>query len=168
MYIASSKGIRNRHCSICNIAFMERYIYLDHELHSHKTKGTPVIDLYTLRCDICKKRYISPQRYRQHMADLNNIQIPIITPEPKSNMSITPDAKDPNNYCSSCNSTFTSQLLYSEHMIKVHHMSRLISSNIKPTIEFVTASLTFFWMIQSFLSLVFFIKNIIALLTIIF
>ncbi|GAA5810151.1 hypothetical protein MFLAVUS_003570 [Mucor flavus] len=73
------------------------------------------------------------------MADLNNIRVPSIrtTPDPSK----TPDANDPNNYCMSCNFTFQRRSSYTQHLVNIHHMSRLRLSklhypkNMKPTID---------------------------------
>ncbi|KAI8088490.1 hypothetical protein BDF21DRAFT_491499, partial [Thamnidium elegans] len=138
----SSKGVKNRRCSICDITFHNRRLYLDHELHSHKTKETPIIDLETFCCNICNKRYSSGFKYRRHMAKQNNIHIPLIKPHSKPNPSITPDFKDPNNYCISCNYTYKSRKDYYRHMVKIHHMQlpRFSSKphrpkNMKPVID---------------------------------
>lgn len=50
--IALLTGIKNRHYSICNITFRSKKSFLDHELHSHKTKKTPIIDFRTFCCNI--------------------------------------------------------------------------------------------------------------------
>ncbi|KAG2234222.1 hypothetical protein INT48_001941 [Thamnidium elegans] len=46
--------------------------------------------------------------YREHMAKLNNIHIPVIRPRVDPNSSKTPKIDDPNNYCISCDFTFKS------------------------------------------------------------
>ncbi|KAI8067260.1 hypothetical protein BDF21DRAFT_426176 [Thamnidium elegans] len=123
------KGVKNRHCSICNIDFWSRVGYLDHELHSHKTKETPVIDLVTLRCNICNKMYTSSWMYRLHMASRNNIHVPPLrsNSKPGPDPSKIPDANDPNNYCISCNFKFKSRASYTSHLVRSHGMSHVIT-----------------------------------------
>ncbi|KAI9264016.1 hypothetical protein EDC94DRAFT_78216 [Helicostylum pulchrum] len=120
---SSSKGIKNRRCSICNITFSRRDHYPDYELHSHKTKETPVIDLKPLCCNICDRSFTIRSLYCQHMANLNNVHIPLS--RPKLDPSKTPDIEDPNSYCRSCNYTFKSRHNYFSHLITVHRMSDL-------------------------------------------
>ncbi|KAI8067287.1 hypothetical protein BDF21DRAFT_477400 [Thamnidium elegans] len=101
-----------------------RTSFLDHELHSHKTKEIPIIDLKTLCCNICNRSYAAAYAYRKHMAVLNNIHVPLIRPRSKEDLSKRPDINDPNNYCVSCNHTHTSRHNYHDHLFRVHHMLR--------------------------------------------
>ncbi|KAI9265707.1 hypothetical protein EDC94DRAFT_668609 [Helicostylum pulchrum] len=139
-----STGVKTRHCSICNITFKYVKGFLDHELHSHKTKETPIIDLKNLCCNVCNRRYIDAQSYRKHIADLSNIRVPLVRSKAKPNLSKTPDANDPNNYCLSCNFMFQGRYNYHSHLIKIHHMSHLRPSrpcnpkNMKPTIDLLS------------------------------
>ncbi|KAI8070179.1 hypothetical protein BDF21DRAFT_425148 [Thamnidium elegans] len=151
MYESSNK---NKHCRMCNITFKRLKSFLDHELHFHKTKKTPIIDLETYYCNVCNKRFSTSALYRKHMANLNNIRIPRLRskskpkPKPKPNPLKKPDANHPNNYCMPCNINFRCQDYYNIHLIDVHHMTHLISSlstiptrklhdikNMKPTID---------------------------------
>ncbi|KAI9268429.1 hypothetical protein EDC94DRAFT_401646 [Helicostylum pulchrum] len=133
---------KNKHCSICTITFKSVKYFLDHELHFHKTKETPIIDLKTLCCNVCNKVFLTAALYRRHMADLNNIHIPLIRPKP--NPSKTPDANDRNNYCSLCNFIFKGRAIYRKYLINTHHMLHLRSSrqrnpkNMKPTIDILS------------------------------
>lgn len=63
-------------------------------------------------------------------------------PASKRNPLKTPDIKDPNHNCISCNYTFSSRSNYRIHLIKVHDMSELVrpreqpkSRNMKPTFD---------------------------------
>lgn len=98
-YIALSTSIRSRHCSICNISFNNRKLYLDHDLHFHKTKETLIVNLKTLCCNICNKIYSCKFAYRRHMVNMDNTQVPFLGTMPKPNPLKTPDIEDPNNYC---------------------------------------------------------------------
>ncbi|GAA5814890.1 hypothetical protein MFLAVUS_008393 [Mucor flavus] len=60
-----------------------------------------------------------------HMANLNNICIPITRTKPKRDLSKTPDANDPNNYCMACNFTYKGRSNYYKHLINMHHMLHL-------------------------------------------
>ncbi|GAA5804039.1 hypothetical protein HPULCUR_009525 [Helicostylum pulchrum] len=134
--------VKNRHCSICNLTFKFVKSFLDHELHSHKTREIPIINLKTLCCNVCNKGFVTTYLYRIHMATLNNIRIPLIRPKP--NPSKTPDANDPNNYCLSRNFIFKGRTYYRSHLVNVHHMSHLGPSrsrnpkNMKPTIDILS------------------------------
>ncbi|KAI8076122.1 hypothetical protein BDF21DRAFT_474189 [Thamnidium elegans] len=125
-----STDTKNRHCSICNINFRFRELYLDHELHSHKTKDTPIIDLKTRCCNICSRRFRTFKLYRKHMTNQCNIHIPPI--QPKRNLSKIPDTHDLNNYCSSCSYMFKSRNGYNTHLINVHHITSTSHSDIIP------------------------------------
>ncbi|KAI9253128.1 hypothetical protein EDC94DRAFT_270895 [Helicostylum pulchrum] len=139
-----STGVKKRHCSICNITFRFVKYFLGHELHSHKTKEIPIINLETLCCSVCDKVFSTVELYRRHMADLNNIRVPPTYLKPKPNLSKTPDANDPNNYCLSCNFTFKGRAIYRSHLVNIHHMPHFKSSrsrnpkNTKPTINILS------------------------------
>ncbi|KAI8091555.1 hypothetical protein BDF21DRAFT_459243 [Thamnidium elegans] len=144
-----SKAAESKHCSICNINFWTRGLYLAHELHSHKTKETPIIGLKNLCCNICNKSYKCATFYRRHMANLNNTHVPLIRANPKPNPLKAPDIKDPNNYfhniprdrlskeprkpknmtptidilnmyCDSCNTEYNSKGSYIRHLVQIH------------------------------------------------
>lgn len=117
------KGTKHTPCSICNITFSRKEFYLEHELHSHKTKETPVIDFKNLYCNICDKSFTSRSKYRLYVVNLNNVQIPLF--RPNLGPSKTPDIEDPNNYCRSCSYTFKSRVNYYSHLITVHRMLHL-------------------------------------------
>ncbi|KAI9245007.1 hypothetical protein EDC94DRAFT_688227 [Helicostylum pulchrum] len=119
-----STGIINRQCSICNITFLKRELYLDHELHSHKTKDTPIIGLKTFCCNICNKSYKIIDVYRNHMANLNNVCIPLTCPRLKPSPLKTPDFNDRNYYCISCDYKVKCQRNYHRHLAGIHRMSQ--------------------------------------------
>lgn len=99
MNITLLTGAKNKHCGICDITFSNRINYLDF----HITKETPVIDLKTFCCNICDESYTTIAAYRRHMANLNYVHVLLIKRSPKPDSSKTPDIKDPNTYCVSCN-----------------------------------------------------------------
>ncbi|KAI9271084.1 hypothetical protein EDC94DRAFT_645264 [Helicostylum pulchrum] len=131
-------SVKNKHCSICNITFRFVRTFLDHELHSHKTKEIPIIDLKNLYCNVCNKKFVTTSLYRRHMAKLNNMRVPLIRPKP--NPLKTPDANDPNNYCLTCNFIFKGRASYRGHLVNIHHMSNLRRNpkNMKPTIDILS------------------------------
>ncbi|KAI9271064.1 hypothetical protein EDC94DRAFT_645248 [Helicostylum pulchrum] len=133
-------SVKNKHCSICNITFRFVRTFLDHELHSHKTKEIPIINLKNLCCNVCNKVFGTTTPYRRHMAEQNNIRVPPIKPKP--NPRKTPDANDPNNYCLSCNFIFKKRDSYRRHSINIHHISPLRPSrnpkNMKPAIDILS------------------------------
>ncbi|KAI9269513.1 hypothetical protein EDC94DRAFT_581654 [Helicostylum pulchrum] len=115
--ISKYKTIGNKHCSICNINFRFVNYFLDHELHSHKTKEAPIIDLKIFCCNICNRLFKNTVSYCEHMAGLNNIHVPYIRPR----------LENPNNhcqayqYCDVCDKTYdTIKISYVRHLVQFH------------------------------------------------
>ncbi|KAI9245934.1 hypothetical protein EDC94DRAFT_590307 [Helicostylum pulchrum] len=71
-------SVKNRHCRICNTTFRFVKYFLDHELHSLRSKEVPIINLKALCCNVCNKGFVTIDLYRKHMAALNNIRVPLI------------------------------------------------------------------------------------------
>ena len=106
-------GIKNRHCSICDITFTTRKSYLHHELHSHKTEETPIIDLKSRHCDVCKKKYSVKGYYLRHLNEAHGIILPDVHVEPS-------DLELKGSHCKACDIRYKHRKNFTVHLREVH------------------------------------------------
>ncbi|KAI9267719.1 hypothetical protein EDC94DRAFT_688703 [Helicostylum pulchrum] len=122
---------KKKYCSICDIKFWNARLYLDHELHSHKTKETPIVDVKNLLCNICNRvsktiqsfQLKSRKCFRAHLIKVHRmlrLRAPHERPKPET---MEPTFDILNMHCDVCKKTYGTKRSYIRHLVVIHETS---------------------------------------------
>lgn len=128
----------NCYCKSCQTKYKSRQTYRFHLKNTDnivitRPRRQPLFDptmsvddtkhLNNASCAICKFTYISRYQYRLHMKRIHQVgrnNTPVHRIISIANPSIQPDPNDPNFYCKSCQTHYSSRQKYRQH-IKLSH-----------------------------------------------